>query len=679
MALTVGELNVELEARTREFRASLTAAERRIGRFERTASRGTAAAAGSFRGLGAAIGLVTAAIVALGGAFAALGLGRFIVAGVQAAANFEAIGVSLKTLTGSAEGAAEVLDQVNKLVVETPFGLDEVAGAARSVAVVFGDNTDAVAEFTAITADLAAATNRPITQIGENLTRAFSAGLGAADVFRDSGITEFIKNVTGETDITKISTEELALALRELTSEGGVFFRAAADQAATLGGAISNTSIAFENFQRAFGAALSAPLVDFMLNQLQPAFQALEQIVMANSETIADFASRVLTFVTVKFGELFQGTIDLIRALGPLGDAFDFLRIPASVFVALSSSTVRIFVTLISTIADVVRAAIAGATAIQAAARFDFSGARAAAAEFTDITGGIEERFGATVDGIIDEGKKVVDAFTGIGDTRKSFDAAADGLEALRAKVVEVSTAIRNAPPAERVVAADITSRVGGEDEDGADPMDTGETFGMRFAEGFGSAFNRAVRGESVDFIGEFAMLLGDSSEDALKDAFDESIGVFGSLLKGVVDKAGIGQLFEGGGAFGGVGTFFKEKLGEEGGQALGGAALGILGAGISAFRSREQGRSRAAGVTSAVESVARVRGIVAGPTTIAIAQVDRAIADAFVEPTRLLTIIAETNTRIAQQSSSTQTGSIPTGGSDAATIALANEGASLV
>lgn len=678
MALTVGELNIELEVRTAAFRAQLLAAERRIGRFERTAQRGTVAAIGGFRNLAVTVGLVTAALATLGTALTAVGLFRFISEGVRAAATFESIGVALQTLTGSAEGAATVLDEVNKLVVETPFALDEVASAARSVAVVFRGNTDAVAEFTAITADLAAATTKPIQQIGENLVRAFSSGLGAAEVFRDSGITEFIKEAAGETDITKISSEELAIALRKLTSEGGVFFRAAADQAATLGGAISNTAIAFDNFRRAVGASISEPLVDFMVNRLQPAFQALEKIVMENADSLADFASRVLGFLTTQFGNVFQGVIDLLSAIGPLADAFDFLRAISSPLLNFNQAFARSLLLIVGTIADLVRAAVSGATAISAAAKFDFAGAKAAAAEFTGNLASIEERFDKTVEAIKGDVTDVIEAFTGIGDTRDALDSAVAGLENLRDTTREVIDEIANAPARMPIRAANIVPPAaadGGEE----DPGDAGETFGARFAEGFGSAFNRAVRGESVDFIGEFATLLGDASEESLKDAFDESISVFGSLLKGVVDKAGIGQLFEGGGAFGGVGTFFKEKLGEEGGQALGGAALGILGAGISAFRAREQGRAQAAGGISAVTSVQQVRGIVAGPTSIAVAQVDRAIADAFVEPTRLLTIIAETNTKIAQQGSSTQTGSIPTGGSDAATIALANEGASLV
>ena len=677
MALTVGELNVQLEARTREFRSQLRRAEGRIDRFERKARTGTAAAGGAFRGLGVAIGLVTAALAAMGAAFAAVGIGRFVIGGVKMAATFESIGVALETLTGSAEGAAKVLAQVEELVVATPFALDEVAGAARSVAVVFQDNTDAVAEFTAITADLAAATNRPIGQIGENLVRAFSSGLGAAEVFRDSGITEFIKNVTGETDVTKISAEELALALRQLTSDGGVFFEAAAAQAKTLGGAISNTSIAFDNFQRAVGASISEPLVDFMLNQLQPAFQALERIVKENQATLRDFAQNTLTFVQRKFADIFQGLIDLLRALGPVADAFDFLRAVSAPLLNFQQAFARSLLLVIGTITDLVRAAVSGAKAIQAAARFDFEGAFAAAEEFKANIGSIEERFDRTVEAIKGDVDDVVVAFTSIGDTRESLDLAADGLEKLRETVAEVSEEIRNAPPAKRVVAEDITPKVGGDDK--KDAKGEGTRFGERFAEGFSSTFGAAIRGESVDFIGDFAELLNQQSAEALKDSFQEAVDGFGDLLSSAVSGSGIADLFKGEGALGGIGSFFSEKLGDDAGKILGGTALGILGAGIGAFRREQETESAAAQVQSAVDSAEKVRGIVAGPTSIAVAQVDRGISDAFLPTERLLTLIEQNTRATATQTSSTGTGSVPSGGTSEATQALANEGPSLV
>ena len=271
----------------------------------------------------------------------------------------------------------------------------------------------------------------------------------------------------------------------------------------------------------------------------------------------------------------------------------------------------------------------------------------------------------------------MVVAFTSIGDTRESLDLAADGLEKLRETVAEVSEEIRNAPPAKRVVAEDITPKVGGDDK--KDAKGEGTRFGERFAEGFSSTFGAAIRGESVDFIGDFAELLNQQSAEALKDSFQEAVDGFGDLLSSAVSGSGIADLFKGEGALGGIGSFFSEKLGDDAGKILGGTALGILGAGIGAFRREQETESAAAQVQSAVDSAEKVRGIVAGPTSIAVAQVDRGISDAFLPTERLLTLIEQNTRATATQTSSTGTGSVPSGGTSEATQALANEGPSLV
>lgn len=172
-------------------------------------------------------------------------------------------------------------------------------------------------------------------------------------------------------------------------------------------------------------------------------------------------------------------------------------------------------------------------------------------------------------------------------------------------------------------------------------------------------------------------------SQEGLTTAFDEAVDFFGGKLDDVLKSAGgfIGGLLGDEGALGGIGTFFDEKLGKGGGELFGKAATGILGAGLTAFaqRNAEDSASQvAAGVTSAVTSTQAVRGIVAGPTQIAVAQVDRAISDAFIETNRILGRIEENTRSTAVSTSDTGTGSVPVGGTDESIQALANEGPSL-
>ena len=128
-----------------------------------------------------------------------------------------------------------------------------------------------------------------------------------------------------------------------------------------------------------------------------------------------------------------------------------------------------------------------------------------------------------------------------------------------------------------------------------------------------------------------------------------------------------------GGGLFGSLSNF----IGSEKGQGFINNAIGLGARAIQGFRSGAETESAAGGVVSAVTSLQRVRGLVTGPTQIAVAQVDRGIRDAFRPSERLLGLIEQNTRATATQTSDTGTGSVPTGGTSEATQALANEGPS--
>lgn len=184
--------------------------------------------------------------------------------------------------------------------------------------------------------------------------------------------------------------------------------------------------------------------------------------------------------------------------------------------------------------------------------------------------------------------------------------------------------------------------------------------------------FRSALQGEAFSFGDALGSVLETRATDALNRAFEESLDAFGTSLESIMSRAGdvLGGAFEEGGLFGGLGQALG--FGEGFGELFGNAALGVLGAGFQALTAGDDATSRAADIQSAVTSSERVRGIVAGPTQIAVAQVDRAISDAFIETNRILARIEENTRRTAQ--APTGEGSIQTGGSSEATEALANE-----
>ncbi|MEE8164759.1 MAG: hypothetical protein V3T64_04255, partial [Myxococcota bacterium] len=384
MALTVGELSIELEASTKEFEERLKRADKALDDTAENAEKATQRIEVSISGLADAVAdLATAfallnparsgggllrlasfipglrvAVLGLTAAFAGFRLFRLSQEGLQLSASFEQIEISLGVLTGSAANARDVLREVNEIVLATPFGLEQLANVSRSLAVVFGDNTAAISEFTAITADIAAISGRPVEQIGSQLQRAISSGLASAEVLRESGITQLLLEVSGAADSAALSGQDLLDAFRALTSEGGRGFRAAALQAVSLAGAISNAEIAAQNFARALGDALSPAQTSRALNT-QAAFGNLEKTIRGLAPTLELITGIFARFVNtiVNIGVVLATTLGF--ALGTV----QFLFAGFAVSVALAVVGVEAFATSLALLAVAFDQLVRGNTA----------------------------------------------------------------------------------------------------------------------------------------------------------------------------------------------------------------------------------------------------------------------------------------------------------------------------
>lgn len=319
MGLTVGELTVLIDAQTDDLRRELKQTETRLKRFEKQAKASTRTAALNFTGLGFSVGNLVKRIGLLTAAVGAVGLAFLARSAIENAAAFETLEVRLSILTGSAQGAADVLANLEVLATRTPFSIQGLAEAAASLAVVFKGSTDEIDDFTKIVANLAAATGRPIEQIGENLQRAFSAGLGAADVLRETGISALILEISGASQVAEVDATKLNKALRDLAGETGRFGTAASDAALTLSGSISNIGVSFDNFARALGDALSPGIIAIANNVLIPFFERLQALVTANADAIGTgFVDGVRTALGFIAGFL-RSLSSTLSALGQAG------------------------------------------------------------------------------------------------------------------------------------------------------------------------------------------------------------------------------------------------------------------------------------------------------------------------------------------------------------------------
>jgi hypothetical protein len=220
----------------------------------------------SLGGLGSAAKLAT-------GALAAIGTGKLLKGFVDVGREVEQLNLRFKFLFGSAEEGAKAFKTLNDFAATVPFSLDEIQAASGNLAVVSKD-ANALGKNLQLTANIAAISGLSFQQTGEQLQRALSGGIAAADIFRERGITALLGFEQG----AKVSIEETRKRLIELFGEGGEFGNAADQFAGTLTGTLSMIGDSFRKFQEATAQGF--------FEELKTQFGDLDQFLKDNEKQI---------------------------------------------------------------------------------------------------------------------------------------------------------------------------------------------------------------------------------------------------------------------------------------------------------------------------------------------------------------------------------------------------------
>ena len=199
--------------------------------------------------------LGTAAKLAMG-AMAAVGAAKIIKSFIRVGHEVESLNLRFKYLFGSAEEGSKAFQELNKYAATVPFSLDEIAAGSGNLATVAGD-AKGLAEIMEITGNVAAIAGMDFKTTAEQIQRTFSAGISAADLFRDKGV----KAMLGFKDGVKYSVEESQEVFRIAFGKGGRFSQAAADFAKTLAGQLSMIGDSYRKFQEAVSGAFFQELV----------------------------------------------------------------------------------------------------------------------------------------------------------------------------------------------------------------------------------------------------------------------------------------------------------------------------------------------------------------------------------------------------------------------------------
>ncbi len=278
-------IKVVLELDDRKFKQGMKSADNSVENFERN-SKSAGMSVGTF-----AAGLAAAGTAALG-----------LASAVNAARSVEDLGITLETLYGDAEQAALALEMVKNEAARLPIALNDIQSGVPALALV-EEKMGGLDKAIQFTAGVASSFGMSFQEAATNVQRSLSAGIGAADLFRDKGVKAFLGFQEGA-EYTAEQTEEMFLQAFDKVT-------AANEKAAeSMTGQMSMVGDAVFQVQEALGAAFSESLKE-VLKDFNAAFAE-------NKDRILEVASAIGSALGSALGFL----VDHLDIIIPLIGAF---------------------------------------------------------------------------------------------------------------------------------------------------------------------------------------------------------------------------------------------------------------------------------------------------------------------------------------------------------------------
>ena len=210
-------------------------------RFDIDAKDRTKAAFSRIRG---SLGRLRKSVFSVQGALIGLGAGMVAKTFIKTAMDVENLQLRFKFLFKSTEEGAKAFNKLKTFAGQVPFSLEQIAQGSGNLAVVT-KSADELQKMLELTGNVAAVTGLDFRTTAEQKQRSFGAGIGAADLFRDRGVTALLGFKAG----AKVTIEETKKRFFELFGEGGEFGKAAGEMANTFTGILSMLGDKWFTFQ----------------------------------------------------------------------------------------------------------------------------------------------------------------------------------------------------------------------------------------------------------------------------------------------------------------------------------------------------------------------------------------------------------------------------------------------
>jgi len=292
-------------------------------------------------GLQKGLAKVRGAVFNVRNAFIGLGAGLVVRNLVNTGKELENLRVRLRFLLKDTNEGAKAFDNMVKFASKVPFSLEEIQSGSGILATIT-DNAEDLKKMLEITGNVAAVTGLDFRTTAEQIQRSFSAGIGAADLFREKGV----RNMLGFQAGSQVSIEATAEAFEKVFGKNGRFGKATDDLASTFTGTLSMIGDKIFSFKKTI---LEAGFFEGLKTQ----FGELDKFLEKNAENIDNVGRKigvVLAVSVTKLGEAiivvknnFGLLLDIIKGLIALKIVLFFGRV-AVALMNVAKSTMAIAV-----------------------------------------------------------------------------------------------------------------------------------------------------------------------------------------------------------------------------------------------------------------------------------------------------------------------------------------------
>ena len=274
-------------------------------------------------GLQTSLGKLKSAIFSVQSAFVSLGAGLVIRNLVNTGKELENLQVRLKFLLKNTNEGAKAFENMTKFASQVPFSLEEIQSGAGILATVT-DNADDLQKMLEITGNVAAVTGLDFRTASEQIQRSFSAGIGAADLFREKGVRNMLGFQAGAT----VSIEATVKAFEDVFGRGGKFGKATDQLANTFEGTLSMLGDKIFTFKKT--------LLDAgFFSELKRQFGDLDEFLEKNAEQLEKIAIEIGT-------NLAQATVKAANGIKILADNFRDLQSALGLLLVALGGTVKV-------------------------------------------------------------------------------------------------------------------------------------------------------------------------------------------------------------------------------------------------------------------------------------------------------------------------------------------------